>query len=299
MNRIQQATMQKNVLVSSISQTLSVIEGIYRLIGCIALLDSKQQPYWRFKLSDCNGTKTMYMFEQAPVLDLIGHGSLVYVKGVVQTYQQQKYVSLMSVNLVNDYFALQNLHSIPATSCPKPELIGKLQNIVYEVKTPCLQSFIADTLKPIEVITSFLQAPASLNHHHNFPAGLLTHSIDTAEIVANLPVNTQIERDLAVVGGLLHDIGKIKSMDARMKRLETGKWVDHNAMTLELCAMPLAKLERKNNLYANVLRHIWTCKSPGARYGYSSKVAIADAVQLADRYSGLRDYQNKKRNYFQ
>lgn len=239
------------------------------------------------------------MFDQSPVLDSIGHGSLVHAKGVIQTYKQQKYASLTSLNLANDNLSLQGINNIPVSLCPKPELIDKFKNIVYRIKTQDLQNFIEDTLRPIEVLNSFLQAPASLNHHHNCPGGLLMHSVDTAEIVSNLPVNTQIEHDLGVAGALLHDIGKIKSMDSRMRRLKTGSWVDHGAMTLELCAIPLAKLEKNNDFFANVLRHIWICKSPGARYGYSSKVAIADAVQFADRYSGLRDYQNKKKNYFQ
>ena len=74
-------------------------------------------------------------------------------------------------------------------------------------------------------------------------------------------------------------------MNGRMQRMETGKWVDHGAMTLEICSSALMSLGKYNSLFANVLRHIWTCKSPGARYGYESKLAIADAVQLADRFS--------------
>jgi len=151
-----------------------------------------------------------------------------------------------------------------------------------------LVNFIADVLVPIDVCIPFTQAPASLNYHHNNPGGLLEHTVEVAEIVAELPFKTQVEIDLAITGALLHDIGKIKSMDGRMSRMETGKWVDHGALTLEICSYGLAKLGKHNSLFANILRHIWTCKSPGARYGYESKLVIADAVQLADRFSAKK-----------
>ena len=67
--------------------------------------------------------------------------------------------------------------------------------------------------------------------------------------------------------------------------MEKGKWVDHGELTLEICSKAQSKLEKTNSLFANILRHIWTCKPPGASYGYKSKLAIADAVQLADRFS--------------
>lgn len=44
MSYIQKATIQQSVLSQNISLSLRSIEGIYRLIGCIALLDSKKQP---------------------------------------------------------------------------------------------------------------------------------------------------------------------------------------------------------------------------------------------------------------
>jgi 3'-5' exoribonuclease len=137
----------------------------------------------------------------------------------------------------------------------------------------------------MDICIPFFQAPASLNHHHNYAGGLLAHTVEVAEIVSTLPLKTQIEKDLAITGAILHDIGKVKSLDGRMKRLETGHWVDHSALTLEICAFGLSNLERKNSLFTNILRNVWTCASPGARYGYQPITPIAEAVQIADRFS--------------
>jgi 3'-5' exoribonuclease len=101
-------------------------------------------------------------------------------------------------------------------------------------------------------------------------------------------------RDLAITAALLHDIGKIKTLSAQMKRTSVGRWVDHDALTLELCSAALLTLEKIDEKSAILLRHVWTCASPGARYGYKSATPIANAVQNADRLSAEMDKSPEK-----
>lgn len=281
-----QSQMQPILDMGSLLQ-LQFIQGIYRLAGCLLQLDSKQQPYWKILLSDINGTVTMYMFQQPHCLDVLAHGVFINIEAETKYHGKQRYLhitKLMPVNLcdINKAFAL---NCLPSYQAPQPENLLRLKHVIEKVKSRALVNFLADVIVPLEVCIPFTQAPASLNHHHNKAGGLLVHSVEVAEIVSALPLKTQTEIDLAIIGALLHDIGKIKSMNGRMQRMESGNWVDHGALTLEICSAGLAALEKYNSLFAHILRHIWTCKSPGARYGYESKLAIADAVQLADRFS--------------
>ena len=266
---------------------LHFIQGIYRLSGCLLMLDKKQRPYWKLLFSDVNGTVTMYMFEQPNCLNALAHGVFVDVEAQIKQYGPQRYINVTKMmpiapSAINKPFLLNHL---PSSSASKPKDLIRLKEVVSKIENSALINFLADVLVPIDICIPFTQAPASLNHHHNNPGGLLEHSVEVAEIVSDLPLKTQVEKDLAITGAILHDIGKIKSMDARMRRMESGKWVDHGALTLELCGNGLAILDKNNSMFANILRHIWTCKSPGARYGYESKLAIADAVKLADRFS--------------
>lgn len=285
-NKTQVVRIQPELNMALLLQ-LNVIQGIYRLVGCLLLLDKKQRPYWKLLLSDVHGTVAMYMFEQPRCLDELAHGVFINVEAEIKNYGKQRYVNitkLMPIKFsdVDKSFALNNL---PSHNTPKPEYLVRLKQVIGKIENCSLIHFLADVLVPVEVCIPFTQVPASLNYHHNKPGGLLEHTVEVAEIVANLPLKTQVEIDLAITGAILHDIGKIKSIDGRMRRTDTGKWVDHGALTLEICSSGLATLDKYNSLFANILRHVWTCKSPGARYGYDSKLAIADAVQLADRFS--------------
>jgi len=83
---------------------------------------------------------------------------------------------------------------------------------------------------------------------------------------------------------LLHDLGKIKTIGIDFSRPELGKAIDHEAITLELCASGLAQLDISDSKTGIDLRHILTCRSL-KRWGHEPKHPIAHALQLADRLS--------------
>lgn len=61
----------------------------------------------------------------------------------------------------------------------------------------------------------FLTEPAACNKHHNYPGGLLDHSICVADVVNNIYLQYKLigverfNRDIAIAGALLHDVGKL------------------------------------------------------------------------------------------
>jgi 3'-5' exoribonuclease len=57
--------------------------------------------------------------------------------------------------------------------------------------------------------------PAAKYHHHAYRHGLLDHSVSVAQLVSAAAVTLpSINRDLAVAGALLHDVGKLEAYDA-------------------------------------------------------------------------------------
>lgn len=73
-----------------------------------------------------------------------------------------------------------------------------------------------------------------------------------------------------------------------MRRTDLGRLVQHDHLTLEVCAAALNFLDKAWPDAGILLRHVWTCASPGARYGEKSASLVADAVRLADRLSAER-----------
>lgn len=56
----------------------------------------------------------------------------------------------------------------------------------------------------------FMTEPAACNKHHNYPGGLLDHSMSVVRNVKNIAYHYQpVSYDLCIAGALLHDIGKV------------------------------------------------------------------------------------------
>jgi 3'-5' exoribonuclease len=67
----------------------------------------------------------------------------------------------------------------------------------------------------------FRSAPAAKHYHQAYAHGLLEHTVTVAQAVSALSgIFPGIDRDLAVTGALLHDIGKLDTYEVREERIE-------------------------------------------------------------------------------
>ena len=181
-----------------------------------------------------------------------------------------------------------DLACLPRSKCPRPVAFDALFVFVGRLTSPLLKRLLVNALLQNDVTIRYLQCPASLNHHHNYPGGLLEHSVEMAWDISGILDLSPLERDIAVVGALLHDIGKIRTMTPDGTRTAIGRLVDHSQLTLEICADVLRELELSSPHIANMLRHSWTCYSPKARYGFKAKTRVAEFLQKVDGASARR-----------
>lgn len=82
-----------------------------------------------------------------------------------------------------------------------------------EIKNPLVNQAVHALLASPKIFVPFFTVPAAQKAHHACPGGLALHSLEAAQIVAAMPrecFGESISRDLAIVGALLHDLGKIQ-----------------------------------------------------------------------------------------
>ena len=214
---------------------------------------------------------------------------MVHIEAVLQQKYGSAHYRCKNMLPVTDNQKIgHDLSSLPRSLCPVPAAFDALIFIAGRIETPLLQQFLRQVLLQSRIGIRFLQCPASLKYHHNFPGGLIHHSVELAWDIIGVQDFRPIERDIAVVAALLHDIGKTYTLTPDMTRTAIGTMVDHNQLTLEICAEPLAELDASAPHIANQLRHAWTCYSPGARYGFSATTRVANYLKEADKASAKR-----------
>jgi 3'-5' exoribonuclease len=72
-----------------------------------------------------------------------------------------------------------------------------------------------------ETWSAFRAAPAAKHYHHAYVHGLLEHSLTVAQAVSALSsIFPGVNRDIALTGALLHDIGKLDAYENNGRQIE-------------------------------------------------------------------------------
>tara|TARA_B100000678_G_scaffold284439_1_gene285997 strand:- start:763 stop:1746 length:984 start_codon:yes stop_codon:yes gene_type:complete len=289
-------------LSNSSYRSSSNFPGVYRLTGRIVEFDQHGSPYIKLRLSNCD---TDYIagldVDNETMPEAIGYLDQVTVSGVeCGSNSLGLDVKLHDIRLASrDEVNMQPyLHSLPRVYCSAPETLDKLVTSVRSLKSVHLKNFIRRVIERRDRLEVFLNAPASRSHHHAYRGGLLEHSLEVARnVVAMIKLNEpnmpRVLLELGFVAGLLHDIGKTFTYDSQGKPTNAWSLCEHDALTLEACAIALAYLDRHEPELAITLRHIWTCASPGARYGVRPATTLAKYVRDADGQSSFSNKQSK------
>ena len=96
---------------------------------------------------------------------------------------------------------------------PPDRLEADLRDLLATIQSPDLRRVLDAFFAPdSRAWTRFRDAPAAKHYHQAYRHGLLDHTLSVAQAVsACASAFPGIDRDLAVTGGLLHDIGKTQA----------------------------------------------------------------------------------------
>lgn len=97
-----------------------------------------------------------------------------------------------------------------------------LRELIATVQQPHLAALLARLFGPESAIwEAFRDAPAAKHYHHAYAHGLLEHTLTVAQAVGALSgIFPGIDRDLALTGALIHDLGKLETYAQGEERIE-------------------------------------------------------------------------------
>jgi 3'-5' exoribonuclease len=267
---------------------VSRFKGTYYLVGFKAQPDKDGNPFWKITVSDASGSLDMFCRDEGLIYSELAPQSLVDIEVRIEMlgvrpHFRCKFIQASTKTIGNPI----SLQQLPSSLCPIPGAVNALVELIDNINTDSLHTFVTQVLLQSRTGINFIQCPASLNYHHNYQGGLLFHSLEVATSFLQNQSLKQIEKDLGVVAALLHDIGKTQTLTPALNRTDKGALVDHNQLTLQLCAAPLEELSKKHTGHANHLCHMWTCASDGARYGFTAKTSLAKLLRKYDRASAF------------
>jgi 3'-5' exoribonuclease len=107
-------------------------------------------------------------------------------------------------------YAHEDLHDGPAHDLDQME--RDLRELLATIQDPHLRQLLSTVFA--ESWSGYRDAPAGKRYHHAYRHGLLEHSLSVAQAVSAISATFPgIDRDVAVAGALLHDIGKLDAYE--------------------------------------------------------------------------------------
>lgn len=192
---------------------------------------------------------------------------------------------------------------LPVATRPVADMLVELRKQVASLQNPHLhrlmQSFLADR----EFLAQYSRAPAAKSMHHVYLGGLLEHSLAVAalseDICARYP---GLDRDLLLVGALLHDMGKISELSYHrtFDYTDVGKLLGHIMIGVEIIEEKIRGLEDFPQPLAILLKHLLLSHHGQYEYGSPKRPKTMEAVilhfldDLDSKINGVRTHIDKE-----
>ena len=203
--------------------------------------------YLDLVLSDSTGIIQSKMWDLADDFqDRFNRGDPVAVKGKVGEFNEIHQLTVSQINLASSEqygkYGFSPELLLKSVDEPLNELWNRLSKLSKSIKKPLrelVSIIIQDNAEKIRTM------PASVNHHHPVRGGFLKHLVTTGEMASDLLRHyPAINRDLVLAGIILHDIGKVKSIndDLIPSHTDEGKLIGHIVLGIDMLMETARKL---------------------------------------------------------
>lgn len=219
----------------------------------------KGSAYLNVRLKDKTGEIDGKVWDNAMALDQVfKKGDIVYMEGRVQTYRNALQISIITVKPCapedvdpSDYLPVSKVD----TTAMFQDILAYIDAISSEPIKKLLTAFFYDE----KTADLFRRAPAAKGFHHIYLGGLLEHTLSVVRLLDHAAKHyPQLNRDLLIAGGILHDIGKIYefSYDGLIAYSDEGRMIGHLVMGVEMIDKKIEAIPDFPVQLALELRHI-------------------------------------------
>jgi 3'-5' exoribonuclease len=190
------------------------VNGVYAVRGRELRRKRNGEPWLRLTIGDASGGAEAVCWEQAEELYAIAApGTPVHLTGLFEVSERWgAKVKLSGLRAAAEHeFETEQL--APPSEVELEILERDLRALLATIQDPDLTALLDSFFAPgSEAWARFSEAPAAKTYHQAYRHGLLEHTLSVAQAVsAAANFFPGIDRDVAVTGALLHDIGKTEA----------------------------------------------------------------------------------------
>lgn len=256
--------------------------------------ETSQGKYWfALKLQDAEGDTMLKYWgdknkeEVQELYNTIQKDSIIQVKkGEVSEYKGKKQISVNKgqgtiKTVPRNKIKISDF--IQTSEKDLDEMKDKLENLISLIQDPDLKKIVNAFFEDKEFKEKFVNSPAAMYHHHGWVHGLLEHTLTVTEIAVDVcKHHEELNKDLLITGGLLHDIGKIKEFETttQIKVSDQGNLLGHIVMGVQMATKKMNGLNVPQELKDKVL-HIIISHHNAREHGSPKTPSFPEALVIA------------------
>lgn len=269
------------------------VSAVFRLLDCQGKGDNPRAPELTLKLGDKSGDIRAIKWKSSTSADSYSDCRYVLATGQVNDKGYGIQIELTGAIQAHEDF-VNEAELVPCANLSFKDLTYRYTEMVNRIH----DQNICDLVKTVftDELDKIATYPAARSMHHAVLRGLYQHTIEvteTALAMASLPATwgyRALDLDIVIAGALLHDIGKIRSMQVtpggEYENSLEGALLEHITIGIQMIVEAASNIPVSGAALTRIL-HIIASHHGKQEYGSPVTPATPEAlcVHLADMYS--------------
>jgi len=260
-----------------------LVESVFLLREKTLAVAKNGKPYLVLKLMDKTGELEGRVWDNADHMSAVAdRNDFVLVRGRASLYlgKMQLVVQEMA-RRSEDEVSLADF--MPVSRYPTTELIARLRSKVESLTSTHFRRLMEAFLADADFLRRYSTAPAAKSMHHVFLGGLLEHSLAVADLAEDVCRRyPDLQKDLLIVGALLHDVGKIAELEysRSFDYTDAGKLIGHIVLGAQMVETKIREVGNFPPQDALLLGHLLLSHHGQYEYGSPKRPKTVEAVIL-------------------
>ncbi|MCE9589938.1 MAG: HD domain-containing protein [Planctomycetes bacterium] len=265
-----------------------LVEGVYAIQNCQIGQTKAGKPFIKCLIADKTGRTPGRMWNATEELfSTLPTDGFVWISAQSQPYQGEMQLIIQQIEKATPS-PVELADLLPCSKYDPEEMFAEVTKVMESLTHPAIKALAKQYLDDTDLMDRFKRAPAAMTLHHAYISGLLEHTLSLLRLAqAVLPLYPQLNRDIVLMGLLLHDMGKCTELtwETGFGYSDDGQLVGHVArgvIWLQRKAEDCAALGQKvPEPVLRVLHHIILSHHGKAEFGALKIPATAEAIAVS------------------
>lgn len=214
------------------------------------------KPFLKLVVADKTGSIEAKVWEAAEEFNAkIDSGTAVFIRGVVDSWKDSLQLRVDGIRpAAEEEYEVSDLMR---TVENRDEILNKVEGYLGRISNRWIAALVRRFLDDRDFFEKFRSSPGASSWHNAYIGGLLEHTYDIMVIVDKAcDLYPEANRDIALAGAFLHDIGKTVEIDAAtFEYTVAGGLIGHLPLGFEMLSRNIGAIEGFPEGLATQLKH--------------------------------------------